>query len=38
MPGHAVYFYEDDAFLIENVAQFVKSGLDRQETVIVVAT
>jgi hypothetical protein len=38
MPGHAVYFYEDDAFLIENVAHFVKSGLDRQETVIVVAT
>jgi MEDS: MEthanogen/methylotroph, DcmR Sensory domain len=38
MTGHAVYFYEDDAFLIDNVAHFVKSGLDRQETVIVVAT
>jgi hypothetical protein len=38
MPDHAVYFYEDDAFLLENVAHFVKSGLDRQESVIVVAT
>ena len=38
MAGHGVYFYEDDAFLIDNVAHFVKSGLDRQETVIVVAT
>jgi hypothetical protein len=38
MRGHAVYFYEDDAFLIENVAHFVKSGLERQESVIVVAT
>ena len=38
MAGHTVYFYEDDAFLIENVAHFVRSGLERQETVIVVAT
>jgi hypothetical protein len=37
-PGHAVYFYEDDSFLIENVSRFVRSGLERQETVIVVAT
>ncbi|HKY72089.1 MAG TPA: MEDS domain-containing protein [Nitrospira sp.] len=38
MTGHAVYFYEDDAFLIDNVARFVKTGLERDETVIVVAT
>jgi hypothetical protein len=38
MIGHAVYFYEDFAFLIENVAHFVKNGLERQETVIVVGT
>ena len=38
MNSHAVYFYEDDAFLIENVARFVKTGFERQETVIVVAT
>jgi hypothetical protein len=38
MTNHAVYFYEDDAFLIDNVARFVKTGLARQETVIVVAT
>jgi len=35
---HAVYFYEDDAFLIDNVANFVKAGLEQNETVIVVAT
>ena len=38
MAGHSVLFYEDDAFLIDNVAHFVKSGLEVQETVIVVAT
>ncbi len=38
MKGHAVYFYEDDTFLLDNVAHFVNSGLERQETVIVVAT
>jgi hypothetical protein len=35
---HAVYCYEDEAFLIDEVAAFVKTGLDRNETVIVVAT
>jgi hypothetical protein len=38
MNGHAVYFYEDDTFLIDNVARFIKNGLEQQETVIVVAT
>ena len=38
MISHAVYFYEDDAFLIDNVAHFVKTGLEKGETVIVVAT
>jgi hypothetical protein len=35
---HGVYFYEDDTFLIDNVADFAKEGLERQETVIIVAT
>jgi hypothetical protein len=38
MTRHAVYFYEDDTFLIDDVAHFVKSGLEQHETVIVVAT
>ena len=38
MADHTVYFYEDDAFLVDNIADFVTRGLDRQETVIVVAT
>jgi hypothetical protein len=38
MNAHSVYFYEDDTFLIDNVANFVKSGLEQQETVIIVAT
>jgi hypothetical protein len=38
MNSHAVYFYEEDAFLIDNVAHFVKKGLEQKETVIVVAT
>jgi hypothetical protein len=36
--NHAVYFYEDDTFLIDNVASFAKEGLEGQETVIIVAT
>lgn len=36
--NHGVYFYEDDTFLIDNVAGFAKEGLERQETVIIVAT
>ena len=38
MTSHAVYFYDDDAFLIDNVARFVKTGLEKGDTVIVVAT
>lgn len=38
MTAHAVYFYEDDAFLVDNVSRFVTAGLAKQETVIVVAT
>ncbi|HKY70379.1 MAG TPA: MEDS domain-containing protein [Nitrospira sp.] len=38
MKNHSVYFYEDDTFLIHKVAQFVNTGLEREETVIVVAT
>jgi hypothetical protein len=38
MNGHGVYFYDDNTFLIDRVADFVKNGLERQETVIVVAT
>ncbi len=38
MNSHGVYFYEDDTFLIDNVAHFIKNGLERHETVIVVAT
>ena len=38
MATHTVYFYENDAFLIDNLSRFIKSGLERQETVIVVAT
>lgn len=36
--NHAVYFYEEDTFLIDNVGQFIKTGFERQETVIIVAT
>src|SRR5918995_5215804 len=36
--NHSVYFYEDDTFLIDSVADFAKEGLERQETVIIVAT
>ncbi|HSF67233.1 MAG TPA: MEDS domain-containing protein [Nitrospiraceae bacterium] len=38
MNTHSVYFYEDDTFLIDNVADFAKKGLEQQETVIIVAT
>ena len=38
MNSHGVYFYEDDTFLIDNVADFTRRGLEQQETVIVVAT
>jgi hypothetical protein len=36
--NHGVHFYEDDTFLIDNVAGFAKEGLERQETVIIVAS
>jgi DcmR-like sensory protein len=38
MNTHSVYFYEDDTFLIDNVADFAKKGLEQQEKVIIVAT
>jgi len=38
MSSHRVYFYDDDTFLLEKVMHFIKEGLHRQETVIVVAT
>jgi len=38
MTTHGVYFYEDDTFLIDKVADFARQGLEQQETVIIVAT
>ncbi len=38
MNTHSIYFYEDDTFLIDNVAAFAKKGLEQKETVIIVAT
>ena len=38
MTAHAVYFYDDEAFLLDNVARFVTTGLAKRDTVIVVAT
>src|SRR5262245_30359909 len=38
MRHHYVYFYGEDAFLIENLGSFVRGGLENGETVIVVAT
>lgn len=38
MKNHSLYVYDDDTFLIKNVVQFVKKGLEQQETVIIVAT
>jgi hypothetical protein len=35
---HVVAFYDDEAFLTRTVAQFVRTGLVRGETVLVVAT
>ena len=35
---HAVQFYQDDVFLIESVSDFIKSGLEENATVIIVAT
>jgi hypothetical protein len=35
---HIVQFYEDDAFLTESVASFVKVGLQVNDTLIIVAT
>ncbi|HVU50338.1 MAG TPA: MEDS domain-containing protein [Polyangia bacterium] len=37
-PGHVVQFYEDDAFLVDRVADFLAVGLAGGEPVIVVAT
>jgi MEDS: MEthanogen/methylotroph, DcmR Sensory domain len=36
--NHRVFFYEDDSFLIKTLVQYVKKGLQRQETVIILAT
>jgi hypothetical protein len=37
-PQHLVQFYEDEAFLTEAVASFVKVGLQVKDTLIIVAT
>ncbi|HYJ33620.1 MAG TPA: ATP-binding protein [Candidatus Binatia bacterium] len=36
-PDHSVQFYEDDAFLCQEVGRFLGAGLDRGEAVIVIA-
>src|SRR4051812_16740226 len=36
--GHLVQFYEDDAFLAETVAEFVRDGLAMGQPALVVAT
>lgn len=36
--SHAVQFYDDHAFLVETVAQFLLPGLDAGQSVLVVAT
>ena len=36
--GHAVQFYESDAFLVNMLARFVVNGLSRDEPVVVIAT
>lgn len=36
--GHSVQFYQDDTFLTESVARFIREGLKGDETVIIVAT
>lgn len=38
MTAHAVYFYEDDAVLLDTISRFVTAGLENQETIIVIAT
>ena len=38
MQLHRVYFYEQDSSLMDPIAEFVKKGLEQQETVIVIAT
>jgi hypothetical protein len=35
---HVVQFYEDDAFLTESVASFIKMGLKVNDTLIIIAT
>ena len=36
--GHAVQFYESDAFLVNVLARFVVNGLSRDEPIVVIAT
>ena len=35
---HVAHFYEDDEFLVESLVNFVKAGLQNDETVIIIAT
>src|SRR5215213_9275556 len=37
-PDHSVHFYEDDASLFGNVTDFLSTGLDAGQPVIVIAT
>ena len=37
-PSHTVQFYEDDAFLVDKVAQFIGSGLESGNSGVVIAT
>ncbi|HEY6085624.1 MAG TPA: MEDS domain-containing protein, partial [Nitrospira sp.] len=37
-PFHSVQFYEDDGFLIESMASFIRQGLKVNDSVIIVAT
>jgi signal transduction histidine kinase len=36
--GHAVQFYEDDAFLVQTVSDYAHAGLSRRQPVIIIAT
>src|SRR3712207_1800563 len=38
MNNHALYIYQHDTYLIDTLARFVKTGLEADETVLVVAT
>lgn len=38
MERHTVYFYENDPSLTGPIVEFVKKGLEQEETVIVIAT